>query len=117
MLRTIQSMALTNIKAIPRLSTMPACGHTVLVPFTVSASAGCSPKPRTAGEGRMRSWRRWRGQHGEQMAVQALQRQGYRIQHQNYRCRGCEVDIVARDGLTRVFIEAKPRGQTVFRPP
>ena len=59
----------------------------------------------------MRSWRRWRGQHGEQMAVQFLQRQGYRILHQNYRCRGGEVDIVAWDGPTLVFIEVKTKGQ------
>ena len=60
----------------------------------------------------MRSWRRWRGQHGEQMAVQFLQRQGYRIQQQNYRCRGGEVDIIAWDGPTLVFIEVKTKGQT-----
>jgi uncharacterized protein (TIGR00252 family) len=65
----------------------------------------------------MRSWRRWRGQHGEQMAVQFLQRQGYRIQHQNYRCRGGEVDIVAWDGPTLVFIEVKTKGQTLFGAP
>ena len=62
----------------------------------------------------MRSWRRWRGQHGEQMAVQFLQRQGYRIQHQNYRCRGGEVDIVAWDGPTLVFIEVKARDGRKF---
>ncbi len=65
----------------------------------------------------MRSWRRWRGQHGEQMAVQFLQRQGYRIQHQNYRCRGGEVDIVAWDGPTLVFIEVKTKGQALFGAP
>ena len=65
----------------------------------------------------MRSWRRWRGQHGEQMAVQFLQRQGYRIAHQNYRCRGGEVDIVAWDGPTLVFIEVKTKGQALFGAP
>ena len=65
----------------------------------------------------MRSWRRWRGQHGEQMAVQFLQRQGYCILHQNYRCRGGEVDIVAWDGPTLVFIEVKTKGQALFGAP
>src|SRR5687767_10738712 len=114
MLRPIQSMALTNTKAILRLSTTPACGYMVPVLYTVSASAGFSLKLATGGEGRMRSWRHWRGQHGEQMAVQFLQGQGYRIQHQNYRCRGGEVDIVAWDGPTLVFIEVKTKGQTLF---
>jgi len=65
----------------------------------------------------MRSWRRQQGQHGEQMAVQFLQRQGYRIQQQNYRCRGGEVDIIAWDGPTLVFIEVKTKGQTAFGAP
>jgi putative endonuclease len=65
----------------------------------------------------MRSWRRQQGQHGEQLAVQFLQRQGYRIQQQNYRCRGGEVDIIAWDGPTLVFIEVKTKGQTAFGAP
>ena len=65
----------------------------------------------------MRSWRQWRGQRGEQMAVQFLQRQGYRIAQQNYRCRGGEIDIIAWDGPTLVFIEVKTKGQTTFGAP
>src|SRR5215467_859946 len=117
MLKLTQPTALTNTKAIPRLNTMPACGHMVPVPFTVSASVECSRQLSTEGEWRMRSWRRWRGQQGEQMAVQFLQRQGYRILHQNYRCRGGEVDIVAWDGPTLVFIEVKTKGQALFGAP
>src|SRR5262245_1321656 len=117
MLRPIRPTALTNTKAIPHLNTMPACGHMVPAPFTVSASTEFSRKLAMGGEGRMRSWRRWRGQHGEQMAVQFLQRQGYHILHQNYRCRGGEVDIVAWDGPTLVFIEVKTKGQALFGAP
>src|SRR5215471_10319612 len=117
MLKLTQPTALTNTKAIPRLNTMPACGHMVPVPFTVSASAECSRQLSTEGGWRMRSWRRWRGQHGEQMAVQFLQRQGYRILHQNYRCRGSEVDIVAWDGPTLMFIEVKTKKLTLFKTP
>ena len=65
----------------------------------------------------MRSWRRQQGQHGEQLAVQFLQRQGYRITQQNYRCRGGEVDIIAWDGPTLVFIEVKTKGQMAFGAP
>jgi len=65
----------------------------------------------------MRSWRRWRGQQGEQMAAQFLLRQGYRIAQQNYRCREGEIDIIAWDGPTLVFIEVKTKGQTTFGAP
>jgi putative endonuclease len=65
----------------------------------------------------MRSWRRWRGQQGEQMAAEFLQRQGYRIEQQNYRCREGEIDIIAWDGPTLVFIEVKTKGQTRFDVP
>ena len=65
----------------------------------------------------MRSWRRWRGQQGEQMAAQFLQRQGYRIAQQNYRCREGEIDIIAWDGPTLVFVEVKTKGQTTFGAP
>jgi len=65
----------------------------------------------------MRSWRRWRGQQGEQMAAQFLLRQGYRIAQQNYRCREGEIDIIAWDGPTLVFIEVKTKGQTMFGAP
>jgi putative endonuclease len=65
----------------------------------------------------MRSWRRWRGQQGEQMAVQFLRHRGYRIAQQNYRCRVGEVDIIAWDGPTLVFIEVKTKGQTTFGAP
>ena len=65
----------------------------------------------------MRSWRRRRGQQGEQMAAQFLLRQGYRIAQQNYRCREGEIDIIAWDGPTLVFIEVKTKGQTTFGAP
>ena len=51
------------------------------------------------------------------MAAEFLQRQGYRIQQQNYRCREGEIDIIAWDGPTLVFIEVKTKGQTLFDAP
>lgn len=65
----------------------------------------------------MPNWRRWRGQHGEQVAAEFLQRRGYRIQQQNYRCREGEIDIIAWDGPTLVFVEVKTKGQTMFGAP
>jgi putative endonuclease len=65
----------------------------------------------------MSLWRRQRGQRGEELALAHLQGQGYRIQQQNYRCRRGEIDIIAWDGATLVFIEVKTKGQMVFGPP
>lgn len=62
-------------------------------------------------------WRQGLGQHGEQMAAQYLQQQGYRIQQQNYRCRQGEIDLIAWDGSTLVFVEVKTKGQTRFGSP
>ena len=62
----------------------------------------------------MKGWRRQRGQEGEQLAVAFLQRQGYRIQEQNYRNRKGEIDIIAWDGETLVFVEVKAKTQTTF---
>lgn len=46
---------------------------------------------------------------GEDLARQALQRRGYRILERNWRCRVGEVDLVAQDGDTLVFVEIKTR--------
>lgn len=49
------------------------------------------------------------GKHGEELACGALRRGGYAIVAQRYRTRRGEIDIVARDGLTLVFVEVKAR--------
>jgi putative endonuclease len=49
------------------------------------------------------------GQLGEQLACGALQRRGYEIVAQGWRCPRGEVDIVARDGECWVFVEVKTR--------
>ncbi len=51
-----------------------------------------------------------RGAAGEDLACQHLRRQGWVILERNYRCRVGEVDIVARDHGTLVFVEVKERG-------
>jgi putative endonuclease len=49
------------------------------------------------------------GKIGEDLACEELQRRGYAILARRYRRRGGELDIVARDGQTIVFVEVKTR--------
>ena len=51
------------------------------------------------------------GGEGEQRAADHLRRAGFRLLQRNYRCRGGEIDIVARDGATIVFVEVKTRSR------
>ncbi|MDR2965997.1 MAG: YraN family protein [Treponema sp.] len=48
-----------------------------------------------------------RGKKGEKQAVSALIAAGMQIIVQNYRCKEGEIDIIALDGETVVFIEVK----------
>jgi putative endonuclease len=49
------------------------------------------------------------GKMGEDLACRELERRGYAIVARRYRRRGGELDIVARDGPTLVFVEVKTR--------
>lgn len=49
------------------------------------------------------------GQQGETLACQYLTRQGYRIIVRNYRTKLGEIDIVAEERGTLVFVEVKTR--------
>ncbi|MDO9559277.1 MAG: YraN family protein [Syntrophales bacterium] len=57
------------------------------------------------------------GKLGESLAVVHLQKMGYQIVAQNYRCLYGEVDVVARDGDTLVFVEVKSRKSGTFGAP
>src|SRR4051794_19720213 len=46
---------------------------------------------------------------GENLACAELERRGYAIVARRYRDRGGEIDIIARDGRTTVFVEVKTR--------
>ncbi|GHV01217.1 UPF0102 protein [Clostridia bacterium] len=46
---------------------------------------------------------------GEMSAVQLLERKGYRILESNYKCPLGEIDAIALDGETLVFVEVKHR--------
>ncbi len=54
------------------------------------------------------------GKTGEDLACRELQRRGYAILDRRYRCRDGELDIVARDGGTLVFVEVKARQDRAF---
>jgi putative endonuclease len=54
------------------------------------------------------------GKYGEDLACSELEQRGYAIVERRYRCRGGELDIVARDGETTVFVEVKARDSHVF---
>jgi putative endonuclease len=53
--------------------------------------------------------RRRLGAFGERLATAHLEAKGYRIRARNYRCREGEIDIVAQDGETLVFVEVRTR--------
>jgi putative endonuclease len=54
------------------------------------------------------------GKIGEDLACRELQRRGYAILARRYRRRTGELDIIARDGPTVVFIEVKARDGRKF---
>ena len=65
-----------------------------------------------------RSLRRLRlGRRGEEAAERYLMSLGYRILERRYRTRTAEVDLIAEDGDTLVFIEVKTRSSLAFGRP
>jgi putative endonuclease len=61
--------------------------------------------------------RRLLGQAGEDLAADVLKQHAYRILTRNYRTPYGEIDLIARQGDTLVFIEVKLRRSEVFGPP
>jgi putative endonuclease len=66
-----------------------------------------------AGRGMSRA-RQTLGKIGEDLACKELERRGYAILTRRYRRRVGELDIVARDGGTLVFVEVKTRDSLEF---
>ena len=54
------------------------------------------------------------GKRGEDLACRELERRGYAIIARRYRVRGGELDVIARDGETIVFVEVKTRVGRLF---
>lgn len=57
------------------------------------------------------------GKKGEEVALRFLKKKGYRTIEKNYVCKMGEMDIIAREKDTLVFIEVKTRTSTFFGPP
>ena len=49
------------------------------------------------------------GSGGERAAADFLLARGYHVLERNFRCRGGEIDLIALDGGTLVFVEVKVR--------
>ena len=54
------------------------------------------------------------GESGEDLACRELRARGYAILERRYRTRMGEIDIIARDGETMVFVEVKTRAGGEF---
>ena len=57
---------------------------------------------------------RERGAAAEALAARYLERQRLRIVGRNYRCRGGEIDLIAEDAGTTVFVEVRQRSSARF---
>ncbi|MDR1094618.1 MAG: YraN family protein [Clostridiales bacterium] len=57
------------------------------------------------------------GAVGEESAARFLERKGYRVLENNYKCRFGEIDVVAMDGDTLVFVEVKHRATLKYGRP
>ncbi len=60
----------------------------------------------------MTDGRKVTGARGESVAAEHLRRQGYRIAAANWRCRAGEIDLIAEDGPSLVFVEVRTRRST-----
>jgi len=54
------------------------------------------------------------GKSGEALATNFLKKQGYKVLGMNYKCKFGEVDIIAQEGDTLVFVEVKTRSSREF---
>ena len=57
------------------------------------------------------------GDAGEDAAAEYVKRRGMRILERNYHSRHGEIDLIAQDGKTTVFLEVKTRQGQRFGPP
>jgi putative endonuclease len=57
------------------------------------------------------------GRRGEEIAARHLRRRGYRILERNFCAAGAEIDLIATDHETYVFVEVKARSSVIFGVP
>ena len=65
----------------------------------------------------MKNRRQKFGEQGEALAVRSLKKAGYKIIETNYRNRLGEIDIIAKEKGTLVFVEVKSRTSVQFGSP
>jgi putative endonuclease len=65
----------------------------------------------------MKGTRKRLGDAGEEIAVRELTRRGYQVRERNWRCPEGELDIVAEQGETLVFVEVRTRRGDRFGTP
>jgi putative endonuclease len=58
-----------------------------------------------------------RGNQGEQLVVEFLEREGYQILDRNVSCRMGELDVVAEKGPLLAFVEVRMRSSAVWGDP
>jgi len=63
------------------------------------------------------SARRGLGDAGEELAARALRARGLVVVARKFRCRSGEIDLIARDGESLVFVEVKTRRGNRFGTP
>ena len=57
------------------------------------------------------------GRKGEELARRFLEKKGFVILEQNYRTRSGEIDLIAQEGKTLVFVEVKTRSSRRYGHP
>lgn len=62
-------------------------------------------------------WKKLLGDRGERAAARFLRKQGYRILARQYSSPAGEIDLIALDGETIVFVEVKTRADTAAGEP
>lgn len=75
------------------------------------------PHSGVQARARTRMQRKELGKKGEEIALRFLKKRGYRIIERNYVCKMGEMDIIAKEKDTLVFVEVKARTSTTFGPP
>ena len=66
---------------------------------------------------KLSDYRKQVGNKGESLAEDYIKRKGYKIIQRNYRCRLGEIDIIAKDDDTIVFIEVRTKQNENFGSP
>src|SRR5688572_1290416 len=106
-----QSHVTSSAMSEPRRSTKHACdAATTAHAMLVLGYTACCIRGMTYE-------RQWLGERGESMACEELEKCGYAILERRYRTRFGEIDVIADDGGTVVFVEVKTKTDCTFSDP